>query len=264
MEPGSAGADIGKSAAELAYAQLESLWKKTGQGVADVVLVVPGAYRTEQLGLLLGLAQECGMPVRALVDAAAAASVRPYPKQQLLYVDAGFYRVSVTLVDQNGEAQVRTEHALAQGLGGVHDMFARRVADHFVRATRFDPFAHADTEQALYDRLPGVARDARPRGTHRALVEASRRGISCDGRARCRARRGARVLPRRRAAHRAASRGRQAPRRAGVRSNCGHAGIRRRAIPARRLAHRSVWRRGTPRAACCWREGSSRRSRRHK
>ena len=154
MEPGSAGADIGKSAAELAYAQLEALWKKTGQGVADVVLVVPGAYRTEQLGLLLGLAQECGMPVRALVDTAAAASVRPYPKQQLLYVDAGFYRVSVTLLAQDGEAQVRTEHALAQGLAGVSDMFARRVADHFVRATRFDPFAHADTEQALYDRLP--------------------------------------------------------------------------------------------------------------
>ncbi len=118
------------------------------------MLVVPGAYRTEQLGLLLGLAQECGMPVKALVDTAAAASVRPYPKQQLVYVDAGFYRTSVTLLDQNGEAQVRAEHSLTQGLAGISDMFARRVADHFVRATRFDPFAHADTEQALYDRLP--------------------------------------------------------------------------------------------------------------
>jgi hypothetical protein len=154
MEPGSAGSDIGKSAAELAYAQLTSLWRASGQDVTDVVLVVPGAYRTEQLGLLLGLAQECGMPVRALVDTAAAASVRPYPDRQLVYVDAAFYRVSVTLLDQNGEAQVRTEHALGQGLASVADLFARRIADHFVRATRFDPFAHADTEQALYDRLP--------------------------------------------------------------------------------------------------------------
>ncbi len=155
LDAGSAGAGLGKSAAELAYAQLESLWQRVGAGVRDVVLVVPGEYRTEQLGLLLGLAQECGMPVRALVDAAAAASVRPYPKRQLVYVDAGLHRVSVSLLEQGAEeAQVRAEHALGQGLAGVTDMFARRVAEHFVRATRLNPFAHAATEQALYDRLP--------------------------------------------------------------------------------------------------------------
>src|SRR5687767_5376996 len=80
MDSGSAGSDIAKSSAELAFAQLESLWQRAEAGATAVVLVVPGGYRTEQLGLLLGLAQECGMPVRALVDAAAAASVRPYPK----------------------------------------------------------------------------------------------------------------------------------------------------------------------------------------
>jgi hypothetical protein len=153
LEPGSAGADIGKSAAELAYAQLDSVWRKVKDGVTDVVLVVPGAYRTEQLGLLLGLAQECGMPVRALVDTAVAASVRPYPDRQLMYVDAGLHRASVTLLEQGGEAQVRTEHALGQGLAGIADAFARRIADLFVRATRFDPFTHAETEQLLYDRL---------------------------------------------------------------------------------------------------------------
>ena len=154
MDSGSAGSDIRKSTAELAYAQLESLWQRFGAGVTAVVLVVPGGYRTEQLGLLLGLAQECGMPVRALVDAAAAASVRPYPKRQLVYVDAGLYRASVSLLAQNGEVQVRAEHALAQGLSNAADAFARRVADHFVRATRFDPFTHAEAEQALYDLLP--------------------------------------------------------------------------------------------------------------
>ena len=154
MDSGSAGADIARSSAELAYAQLESLWQRVGSGVTAVVLVVPGGYRTEQLGLLLGLAQECGMPVRALVDAAAAASVRPYPKRQLMYLDASLYRVSLSLLDQNGEAHVRAEHALAQGLSSIADAFARRIAEHFVRATRLDPFAHAETEQALYDRLP--------------------------------------------------------------------------------------------------------------
>jgi hypothetical protein len=155
MDLGSAGADVGKSAAELAYAQLESLWQRAGAGVTGVVLVVPGGYRTEQLGLLLGLAQECGIPVRALVDAAAAASVRPYPNRQLVYVDASLHRVSVSLLEQSErEVQVRAEHSLTQGLAAIADSFARRIAEHFVRATRFDPFTHAEAEQALYDGLP--------------------------------------------------------------------------------------------------------------
>jgi hypothetical protein len=153
LEPGSAGADLGKSAAELAYAQLDSLWRRVGNGATDVVLVVPGAYRTEQLGVLLGLAQECGMPVRALVDTAVAASVRPYPGRQLMCLDAGLHRASVTLLEQGADAQIGAEHSLNQGLAGITDAFARRIADLFVRATRFDPFAHAETEQQLYDRL---------------------------------------------------------------------------------------------------------------
>jgi len=155
MEPGTAGSDVGKSAAELAYAQLESLWSRFNAGIDAVVLVVPGvAYRTEQLGVLLGLAQECGMPVRALVDSAAAASLRPYPGQQLMFVDAGLHRASVALIDQNGEAHVRSDQVLNQGLAGIVDAFARRIAELFVRATRFNPLEHAQAEQLLYDRLP--------------------------------------------------------------------------------------------------------------
>jgi hypothetical protein len=155
LEPGSAGADL-PSAAELAHAQLAAIWQKAGQAWTDVLLVVPAGYRSEQLGLLLGLAQECGMPVRALVDVAAAAGHRPYPDCQLVYLDAGLYRVTATVLEQGADVAVRAEHALLQsGLMGLMDAFARRIADAFVRATRFNPFRHAETEQALYDRLPG-------------------------------------------------------------------------------------------------------------
>jgi hypothetical protein len=156
LEPGSAGADLKSSAAELAYAQLAAIWRRLGHDVTDVLLLVPGGYRAEQLGLLLGLAQECGMPVRALIDVAAAAGHRPYPDRQLIYLDAGLYRVNATLLEQGSDVGVRAEHALLQsGLQGVTDAFARRIADAFVRATRFNPFRHAETEQLLYDRLPG-------------------------------------------------------------------------------------------------------------
>jgi hypothetical protein len=154
-EPGSAGSEISNSAAELAFTQLDGLWKRYGADGADAVLVVPGQYRGEQLGLVLGLAHECGIPVRALIDSAAAASVRPYPGHQLLYVDAGLYRLAVTLVEQGNEAVVQSEQSLiTTGLASLNEAFARRVAETFVRATRFDPLHRAETEQALYDRLP--------------------------------------------------------------------------------------------------------------
>jgi hypothetical protein len=155
LEPGSAGVDL-PSAAELAHAQLAAIWQRAGHAWSDVLLVVPAGYRSEQLGLLLGLAQECGMPVRALVDVAAAAGHRPYPDRQLVYLDAGLYRVTATVLEQGADVAVRAEHALLQsGLMGVVDAFARRIADAFVRATRFNPFRNGETEQALYDRLPG-------------------------------------------------------------------------------------------------------------
>src|SRR5690606_5245449 len=154
LEPGSAG--IGDlNSAELAYRQLEALWKRFADGASSAVLVVPGSYTREQLGLLLGIAEECGMPVAALVDAAVAAANRPYPGRRVVHVDAGLHRVSVTAVEQADEAVAGDELALeSTGLAAVQDMVARWIAETFVLATRFDPFHHADSEQTLFDRLP--------------------------------------------------------------------------------------------------------------
>ncbi|HEX6993770.1 MAG TPA: FHA domain-containing protein [Gammaproteobacteria bacterium] len=158
LDPDSAGLDGVGNAAELAYAQLSDLWKRFG-GTGPVVFVVPGYYSREQLGLLVGLAEECGVPVAGLVDAAAAASARPYPERQLVYVDAGLHRISLTLVDQADEAIAAAEQGLQHtGLAQANDMLARFIAERFVLATRFDPFHDARSEQALYDGLPGWLR----------------------------------------------------------------------------------------------------------
>jgi hypothetical protein len=164
LEPGSAGSEISQSAAELAFAQIDSLWKRYGAGAADAVLVVPGHIRGEQLGLGLGLANECGIEVRTIVATAVAASVRPYPGHQLLYVDAGLYRVAATLVEQGSEAIVSSEQSvITTGLASLTEGFARRIAELFVRATRFDPLHRAETEQMLYDRLPAWLEQLRAR-----------------------------------------------------------------------------------------------------
>jgi hypothetical protein len=152
--PGTAGVRGVDSAAELAFAQLRELWGRFGGADTEVVFVVPGHYTREQLGLLLGLAQECGMTVRALVDAAVAASVQPHPGRQLLFLDAGLHRVSVTPLAQGEEAVAQSEQGLDAGRADLIDSLARWFAEIFVLATRFDPFHHAETEQSLYDALP--------------------------------------------------------------------------------------------------------------
>ncbi len=155
LSDGSAGLDGVANTAQLAFAQLEDLWKRYGGPDRDALLVVPDHYSREQLGLLLGLAQECSMPVRSLVNSAVAASSRPYPNQQLIYLDAGLYRVSATTLEQGSDVLVRAEQAIdGVGLASLMDLWAKRVAELFVLSTRFDPFHGADSEQFVYDRLP--------------------------------------------------------------------------------------------------------------
>ncbi len=155
LEPRSAGIEGLGSSAELAFAQLDSLWKRFGGDGKDAVVIVPGHYTREQLGLLLGLIQECRMPVRAMVNPAAAASAQPWPGRQLMYLDAGLHRVTATRLRQDRAVAADSEETLnGVGLASLMDQWAKRVAEMFVLQTRFDPFHRADSEQLVYDRLP--------------------------------------------------------------------------------------------------------------
>lgn len=184
LDEGSAGVEGVPNSAELAYEQLRALWRRFSDATDDVLLIVPGHYGPAELGLLLGLAEECAIPVRAMIDAAVAASHRPYPGRQLVYVDAGLHRVSVTALAQDNEVSVRSEQRLdSTGLASLTDLLARRVAEIFVLASRFDPFHDARNEQLLYDRLPewlallheeGSAVLALPRGGDELEVDVER------------------------------------------------------------------------------------------
>ncbi len=155
LEPGSAGIEGVGSAAELAYAQLKALWEKFGGRRDDALLLVPGHYGRDELGVLLGLAQECEIPVRSMLSSAASAAAAPYPGRQLVHVDAGLHRVSATPLAQGDEVAADPEQSLGStGLASIMDSLAKRVAELFVLATRFDPFHSAASEQLVYDRLP--------------------------------------------------------------------------------------------------------------
>jgi hypothetical protein len=140
--------------ADLAHAHLESIWKMVGD-VDEVILVVPGWYSDRQLGLILGIARSCGMPVTAMIDTAVAASASVREGRNLLHLDLHLHRTSATsLTRENGVKRQRVEVVKDVGQVSFLDGWVKLIAEIFVRHTRFDPLHLAETEQTLYRNLP--------------------------------------------------------------------------------------------------------------
>jgi hypothetical protein len=151
------GKYIPQSTAEIAFHHLGSIWqtiKKTGR---DVILVVPAFYSRQQLGLILGIANELSIPVKGFVPLALAASPAANPGKMLLHLDIHLNRLEVTCIEQEEQLSMQdTVTATEKALIHLHRKWAEAIAHEFVKTTRFDPLHRAASEQELYDRLPGI------------------------------------------------------------------------------------------------------------
>jgi hypothetical protein len=147
------------TAADLAHAHLSGLLAPLLQGgPADLVLAVPPGYTREQLGLLVGIANECGGTVRGLVDLGLAACADAAPDLHTVHLELQLHQAALTVLEVvRSEATLRrTRYELLPGVGVValHNALAARIAAEFVAATRFDPLHQAATEQRLHGSLP--------------------------------------------------------------------------------------------------------------
>ena len=137
--------------ADLVYRHLLEL-----QPLAErpAIVAVPGFLAKEQLGVLLGIANEAGFEIRAFVDAALlmASAAQISPPAWLLDLHAT--RCCLTQL-HGGEELSRgvVEPLTSAGLNSCLDGWANLAADRFVQDLRFDPLHTADTEQQLYDQL---------------------------------------------------------------------------------------------------------------
>ena len=89
------------------------------QGTEELLLAVPPGYTREQLGLLVGIANECGVSVRGLVDAGVAAVATVAPAPCLLHLDLQLHQASATLLEASrAEGTLRrTRYELLPGVG---------------------------------------------------------------------------------------------------------------------------------------------------
>ncbi len=145
----------GATFADLARAHVSRVWASAGQGVNGLILVVPGSFARRQLGLLLGIAEQLALPVRGMVDSALVACKPLAEPGLIVHVDIHLHRSVVTGIEVSDIARRVFTHSLeGYGLVQLYDGWGKLIADLFVQTTRFDPFHRAESEQAIYDRLP--------------------------------------------------------------------------------------------------------------
>ncbi|HEX6572202.1 MAG TPA: FHA domain-containing protein [Steroidobacteraceae bacterium] len=146
--------------ADLAYTHLAAVLAPAVQeGLTEALLAVPPGYSRDQLGLLVGIVNECGVTARGLVDLGLAGCATVPVVPHMLHLDLQLHQAAATLVEASRTegTQRRSRYELLPGVGllAFDQALAEAIATTFVRETRFDPLHQAQTEQQLHDRLPG-------------------------------------------------------------------------------------------------------------
>jgi hypothetical protein len=142
------------TAADLVSQQLETLWQRVAKPGDRLALAVPSYMSNENLGLLLGIAEDLKIPIVAMVDAAVAATRRRYTNAVPVNIDLSLHSALVTRLTQDTQAQCERAVVVDEsGMLGLYNIWLRVIAETFVQQSRFDPLHTAETEQALQDRM---------------------------------------------------------------------------------------------------------------
>ncbi len=160
-EPVTATAPGVANQADLVYRHLRHIASLADLDGEMLCIAVPSASTPEQLGLLLGIAQEAGLPVGALADAAVAATCTRALPQETRVVDVSLHRASVaTLACGTTVRRVHAEEVPEAGLLRLLEGWVDAVADRFVAETRFDPLTIAAAEQQVFNQVYAAVVDA--------------------------------------------------------------------------------------------------------
>lgn len=140
--------------ADIAFAQLGNLWRSAGMPESLMVLA-PGSFSDTQLSLLLGMLKALPANALAVVDSALAACLDA--RQDTLFVDVQLHQSVLTWCRARPDSVGVADQEVLPDLGILHifNAVARTVSDLLIDSYRYDPLHASDTEQSIYDRIPG-------------------------------------------------------------------------------------------------------------
>lgn len=144
--------DLGpaRNQADLIYHHLRSLNLTDNDGL---LIGVGGHVTNEQLGLLLGIAQELQIPVRGFIDNALAYGLDAPASSSFHVIDIELHRLLISKVEVTSQQRSISHCAAIDGAGmaAILEGWMNVIADDFVHKTRFDPLHAAASEQQLFD-----------------------------------------------------------------------------------------------------------------
>ena len=149
-----------KNNADLIYRHLkqlaaESEQTSTARGAESLICAVPGTVTSDQLSLLLGIAQEAGITIGSFVNSALLYALSEPLPAAAWCIDIHNRRGILTqLQKDNGRLSASTSTDLPLlGMSGIIDGWLDQLVDQFVARSRFDPLRVAETEQQLFDQV---------------------------------------------------------------------------------------------------------------
>jgi len=163
--------------ADLVHAHLQALLS----GVSgELALVIPGAMEPAQLSLLLGIIETLPVTPSAVVHRSAL--VGAGIGEHCAHVELHLHQASITPVHTIDGMATTGDTQLLPGFGllGLIDDIAEIIGQQFVSQTRFDPQRRAETEQALYEQIPGLLNALATQGEVSCAVEGHTARISAD------------------------------------------------------------------------------------
>ncbi len=142
--------------ADLVHDHLHSLHQMSG-APESVLAAVPGCMTREQLSLLLGIVEALPFQMAGLVHRTAALAASSAVADGV-HVELQLQQLVATpfSTDRGSVTAGQSQRIPGRGLLALFDQLASIISQQFINQTRFDPLRSADSEQSLYDQLPGL------------------------------------------------------------------------------------------------------------
>jgi hypothetical protein len=189
MEPLQTRFGSSRHSADLVHAHLLDIHQQAGRP-GQLVFAAPGSLQTDQLSLLLGIAQQCPFETTGLVDRAVASTVGAITGSRCWHLNLQLHQAVVTHLAVEDGQLCRKQVTPIPGAGwlALQDSLANTLSQAFISQTRFDPRRKAATEQDLYDQLPAILVQLQEQSIcnieingHRVRLEAQALIDACQG-----------------------------------------------------------------------------------
>jgi len=155
MEPLQPALGPARHTGDLVHAHLQAMHEEVDKP-DEWVLAVPGSMQRDQLSLLLGIIGQCPFEAVGLVNRSVALASTLGGSGRIFHLEVQLHQALLSeLAESNGVVELQRAVPLPGcGMLQLQERLVETIATAFIRQTRFDPRRKAETEQALYDRLP--------------------------------------------------------------------------------------------------------------